>query len=269
MPKSHSHHGARSIARRRSASSTAPASAVSPTPRHAPSAAASALTGSLLAAIVSKRLRASAVSPSAAARFSNSAASSLSRRSSSSKASPALLGGHARGGQRRTHRTAMRQAHAHIGGLQAQSLHGQHRAADHLGVCGGAFHAHQVYVPLHELAQATALLTLGAEVHRNGEPLHRHRQAAGLRRNHSRQRGRELGAQRVVVVATRAAETEQLVHDARAALGGVQRQVLVGGAFDLVEAAVHAGLAPRALDVTAHRHRVGIEVARALGGPGG
>jgi hypothetical protein len=86
----------------------------------------------------------------------------------------------------------------------------------------------------------------------------------GVGRDHARDRRRELGPQRVVALAARAAEREELVDDPFARFRGVEFEMLEGRAVDLVESAVDRRRAPRGLDVAADGEVGGIEVASAL-----
>jgi len=175
-----------------------------------------------------------------------------------------LLGVDAERAEHAGDRDAMREPDLHVLRREPEPLEGENAAGDHVDIGGGAIGADEVDVPLEELAQAPPLRPLGAEHRRNREPLHRDRQRTCARRDHAGERRGELGAQRVVVLAARATEGEELVDDPLARLRGVELEVLEGRAVDLVEAAVDRRRAPRALDVAPHGEIAGVEVAGAL-----
>ncbi|MEY3143435.1 MAG: hypothetical protein RLY21_1928 [Planctomycetota bacterium] len=124
-----------------------------------------------------------------------------------------LVGGHAECREHARDRGAVRDAHLDIARREAEALEREDAASNHIEVMGRALDSGDVDVPLEELAQAAALRALGAEHRGNREPLDGNRQRTGVRRDHARERRRELGAQRVVALAAGAAEREELVDD--------------------------------------------------------
>jgi hypothetical protein len=62
---------------------------------------------------------------------------------------------------------------------------------------------------------------------------------------------------------------EELAQDAVAALDRVERRFLEGRALDLLEPVADGGVAPGLDEVAPAEHLLGVDIARALGGPEG
>ena len=116
-------------------------------------------------------------------------------------------------------------------------------------ICVISISPHHITVPLQKLPQPPALGFLRAEVGPGGEPLAGAGQRVGFGRVHARERGCELGAEGVVVVAAGASEAEELADDALAGFFLVEVEHLEGGAGDLVEAVADRDAAPGLGDV--------------------
>jgi hypothetical protein len=154
--------------------------------------------------------------------------------------------------------------HAHLIGLEAQLREQVDRGEDALGVGDGRVEAEDVDVPLPELPATAFLRSLGAAEVGRAEPLDRLGELRGLRGDHARERGRELGADGHLALAA-VGKVEQLVDDALAALDLVEVERLEDRPVDLLEAVADGDAPPRVDEVIPPRHVAGVVVARAFG----